>query len=1016
MAFNSQTEVLAVTTGEARGLHIWKIGERGVVGPVKKHGRDDDHSINVTSVACCEELRLFASAGSDGMVKIWDEEGNTLVREMQFNEPLGSVCFANHRGDLLIGMTDQVALIRVQDYLPAAYLRPLLETRTAWIDDPIEAPTMFDSNLDFWQLYREEAEEKSGMRWHLTNAQPPQMEVEESSRALLQVERKYDEAMRERKRHLHEQYEAEARERANREAGRYELITTVPADWRAASRGGTEAGDDIPHSADGMFHGPGGMDMEEMHAEDDFDAAWAEQHAVRLEADPVLLAAEAAEMDARRQMYRAKLTPRNKGRTPSRVLEEGVEENGRLVGDNESLLMPPSRGRAVTLGHARRSSTSDSGTATPMMLSQRRRSVSMPASEIRVPSFRIQEPAYPARQELVALKPKQQLILERPERLKMTGQEIQANMDRDRLAAVTRPLDNGKESGGGNTATRRNWIRARMERMGMLPNSVVASEVGAGLERKRVEEEKKRRKRDEEKRMEEMMVIEKAKKFLEKRRAAGVGGGGTGRAAALRPGAEVETAEEGKPEVKGEGWAEDYRDLTPEEKAELAAKRMALEALVKAESAAKAEAALQAAKAKAEGEAKVRAQIAAQEAAEAEAVVEAGAARKAMEIMARAGEILKSREGRTPVASERVEESQAATMTPADERSAEEEFVGATVVTQSTRTGVPMTNFGPANAMVVDITRGPSIKPSPAGMPPKRPLGPPPDRATLPELREAAGAARPHARHRLRKGSTQLPDGGRRSIGRPGQTVTLPPIPRSPPTPPHRRAVARSAAGMDDTYRALMPDLPAEDEQAKISWGLFQQAFAQRDEIGRPFVATQMEREDQLQSELAGVMRNFWFPGLGGMEVTLQNIVKVLLRLLKTGYWSEKCEASKSLLYLYRTFQRDFRDPLECLVLPQIESLTDENWQVRAAACNNLVGYGLYDMEIVYGLVCRLVDPNDEVRAAAMKGLAVCGITSKTSLRGILMQLRMIPPDFTAPQSDWLDVSTLPACLMIKKE
>ncbi|KAJ3049381.1 hypothetical protein HK097_009618, partial [Rhizophlyctis rosea] len=97
-------------------------------------------------------------------------------------------------------------------------------------------------------------------------------------------------------------------------------------------------------------------------------------------------------------------------------------------------------------------------------------------------------------------------------------------------------------------------------------------------------------------------------------------------------------------------------------------------------------------------------------------------------------------------------------------------------------------------------------------------------------------------------------------------------------------------------------------------------------------------------------------------EITLQNIVLVLFDLLKKGQWREKIEASKSLLYLYRTFDRDFRNPLEDIVLPQVEMCEDENWQVREATVRNLVGYGVWSLEVVGALVRRLADGREEVR------------------------------------------------------
>ncbi|KAJ3055210.1 hypothetical protein HK097_011211 [Rhizophlyctis rosea] len=103
-----------------------------------------------------------------------------------------------------------------------------------------------------------------------------------------------------------------------------------------------------------------------------------------------------------------------------------------------------------------------------------------------------------------------------------------------------------------------------------------------------------------------------------------------------------------------------------------------------------------------------------------------------------------------------------------------------------------------------------------------------------------------------------------------------------------------------------------DDEAAALAWNLIRL---------RRF-------DDDMPAELRRLLGVFWFPGLKGKPATLTNIVAVLLELLRNGLWSEKCEASKALLMLYRTFQGDFLDPLTTLIRPQLEILDDENWQV----------------------------------------------------------------------------------------
>jgi hypothetical protein len=89
-------------------------------------------------------------------------------REIQFNEPLYSVAFNNARGDLLIGLSDQIALVKVQDYLPHSYLADLLSEPSCWIDDEIEKSDDFDTSVDFWEFYRMTGDDdEMAAKWHV---------------------------------------------------------------------------------------------------------------------------------------------------------------------------------------------------------------------------------------------------------------------------------------------------------------------------------------------------------------------------------------------------------------------------------------------------------------------------------------------------------------------------------------------------------------------------------------------------------------------------------------------------------------------------------------------------------------------------------------------------------------------------------------------------------------------------------------------------------------------------------
>ncbi|KAJ3268821.1 WD repeat-containing protein 87 [Terramyces sp. JEL0728] len=91
--------------------------------------------------------QYWASSHQDRTVKIWDKSG-ILLREIQFNEDISCLLFANHRGDLLVGLSDQISLVKLQDYMPA-HIQRLILTRE-YGDDIPEAPITFDQSVDFW--------------------------------------------------------------------------------------------------------------------------------------------------------------------------------------------------------------------------------------------------------------------------------------------------------------------------------------------------------------------------------------------------------------------------------------------------------------------------------------------------------------------------------------------------------------------------------------------------------------------------------------------------------------------------------------------------------------------------------------------------------------------------------------------------------------------------------------------------------------------------------------------------
>ncbi|XP_070796275.1 WD repeat-containing protein 97 [Pituophis catenifer annectens] len=90
-----------------------------------EHRPEDDAQDDITGLCCCPNLQLFASSSRDGSVKIWDHK-NRLLRHLKLNTIPESLAFANHKGDLLVGLEQHLYLIPHTKYLPSYYQMQLL--------------------------------------------------------------------------------------------------------------------------------------------------------------------------------------------------------------------------------------------------------------------------------------------------------------------------------------------------------------------------------------------------------------------------------------------------------------------------------------------------------------------------------------------------------------------------------------------------------------------------------------------------------------------------------------------------------------------------------------------------------------------------------------------------------------------------------------------------------------------------------------------------------------------------
>ena len=67
---------------------------------------------------------------------------------MCFDESLCGVCFANSRGDILVGFQSHISLVTILNYLPLPYLESL--SKMNFDNDPFEDHVQFDDLLKFW--------------------------------------------------------------------------------------------------------------------------------------------------------------------------------------------------------------------------------------------------------------------------------------------------------------------------------------------------------------------------------------------------------------------------------------------------------------------------------------------------------------------------------------------------------------------------------------------------------------------------------------------------------------------------------------------------------------------------------------------------------------------------------------------------------------------------------------------------------------------------------------------------
>uniref|UniRef100_A0A8D2IPB6 Uncharacterized protein n=1 Tax=Varanus komodoensis TaxID=61221 RepID=A0A8D2IPB6_VARKO len=130
---------------EQNRVRLWR---HGALVPGKKNPFWKEtatlHPTSITSFDYCHPLGMLVTGGSDGSVRIWDILGQLLV-EFDTSLKFSRVCFANQRGDLVVGCNMNIFFISCVTYLPSKQLGTLLAQRVR--DDAVELPLPFVSRF-----------------------------------------------------------------------------------------------------------------------------------------------------------------------------------------------------------------------------------------------------------------------------------------------------------------------------------------------------------------------------------------------------------------------------------------------------------------------------------------------------------------------------------------------------------------------------------------------------------------------------------------------------------------------------------------------------------------------------------------------------------------------------------------------------------------------------------------------------------------------------------------------------
>jgi WD40 repeat protein len=125
---------------------------------IGNHSRSEDHSDVITTICPIKKLGIFVTASKDCSIRVWDNYNNLLryfkykikldqliisviyCREVQFHEPLDSLCITGSNGNALIGIQNRIDIIKYSSYLPPGYVNTVesMELSEKYPERPIK--------------------------------------------------------------------------------------------------------------------------------------------------------------------------------------------------------------------------------------------------------------------------------------------------------------------------------------------------------------------------------------------------------------------------------------------------------------------------------------------------------------------------------------------------------------------------------------------------------------------------------------------------------------------------------------------------------------------------------------------------------------------------------------------------------------------------------------------------------------------------------------------------------------